>query len=257
LDGSGPGSGVVFDKAGHLFGTTPDGGADSQGVVYELRMRNGIWRELVIHTFTGGLDGGVGSLGSLHVDASGDLFGVTEAGGVHASGTVFEMIPRANGAWEFRTLYAFRGQPDAASPYGGLTADESGDLYGTTYYGGSSGLGTVFELLSDQQGHWSEHVMHDFKGGDDGSNPTSTLGFDPFGDIAGTTSTGGSTSCDCGTVFKIKFGTRRETVIHRFGASGDGAFPYYGLTIDGAGEMFTTTAAGGASNQGVAIELNR
>jgi uncharacterized repeat protein (TIGR03803 family) len=255
-DGSGPGGGVVFDKAGDLYGTTPDGGADSAGTVYELIHRTGGWRERVIHTFTGGADGAVGSLGLLLIDGSGDLFGVTEGGGAHAAGVVFEMLPDPNGAWDFRTLYAFRGQPDAAFPYGGLIADAKGDLFGTTYYGGTSGDGTVFELRAEPGRHWIESVVYDFKGGNDGSNPTDTPAFSPFGEIVGTTSMGGTSTCDCGTVFKIKLTTRQETVIHRFGAPGDGMYPYYDLLLDGSGTMYTTTAAGGNSNSGAAVELD-
>jgi uncharacterized repeat protein (TIGR03803 family) len=254
-DGFGPGSGLVFDAVGNLFGTTPDGGADSQGVVFEVSMRGGHWRERVIHTFTGGADGGVGSLGSLRVDAAGDLFGVTEVGGAHSAGTVYEMMPGQHGGWGFRTLYPFKGQPDAAFPYGGVILDSKGDLFGTTYYGGTTGNGTVFELRAEPDRRWSESVVYDFRGGNDGSNPTSTPAFDPSGDIVGTTSMGGNAICNCGTVFKIESTTRQEHVIHRFGSSGDGAFPYYGLLLDGSGTMYATTALGGDFNQGAAVEL--
>ena len=255
-DGWGAGSAPAFDPRGDLVGTTPDGGAYSQGTVYELTPSRGRWHERVIHAFTGGADGGTGSLGALLVDGSGDLFGVTETGGTHSAGTVFEMLPDAGGAWDFRTLYTFKGQPDAASPYGGLVADAHGDLFGTTYYGGTSGNGAVFELRALSSHRWSESVVYDFKGGLDGANPTGTLHPDPFGDLVGTTTVGGSQACQCGTMFKIKLTTRQETVIHRFGATpGDGAFPYYGPIIDGGGVMYVTTAQGGALGQGAAVEL--
>ncbi|HKU80918.1 MAG TPA: choice-of-anchor tandem repeat GloVer-containing protein, partial [Candidatus Tumulicola sp.] len=72
-DGFGPGGGVVYDAAGNVFGTTPDGGRYNQGVVYELSRAGGRWRERIVHAFTGGKDGAVGSLGLLLVDASGNL----------------------------------------------------------------------------------------------------------------------------------------------------------------------------------------
>ena len=146
LHGFGPGGAVVFDSSGNMYGTTPDGGAYSAGTVYELTPGRKGWRERVIHAFTGGSDGSTGSLGPLLVDASGDLYGVTELGGAHGAGTVFRMSPRGRGGWDFRTLYAFAGSPDAAFPYGGLIAGANGALYGTTYYGGQAGAGAVFNL---------------------------------------------------------------------------------------------------------------
>jgi uncharacterized repeat protein (TIGR03803 family) len=254
-DGYGPGGGVVFDAFGHLYGTTPDGGADSEGTVYELSFSNSAWHERVIHAFTGGSDGAVGSLGSLLVDASGDLFGVTEEGGAHGAGVVFEMSPQAGGAWSYRTLYAFKGEPDAGFPYGGLIAGRDGNLFGTTYYGGAHGAGTVFELHAEPMGNWEEKVLYSFGGGRDGGNPTSTLAFDTLRDLVGTTSNGGST-CGCGVVFSLDPAKQLEMVLHRFGGSGDGEFPYYGVLIDNAGEMFLSTASGGAESQGAAVELS-
>ncbi len=113
----------------------------------------------MIHAFTGGSDGATGSLGPLLVDASGDLYGVTELGGAHGAGTVFRMSPRGRGGWDFRTLYAFAGSPDAAFPYGGLIAGANGALYGTTYYGGQAGAGAVFELRPQRHG-WRERVLY-------------------------------------------------------------------------------------------------
>jgi uncharacterized repeat protein (TIGR03803 family) len=253
-DGWGPGGAVVFDKAGNLFGTTPDGGSHSVGTVYELSRRNGSWHEHVIHAFTGGADGGVGSLGALWVDGSDNIFGVTEIGGTHSAGTVYEMMPDGQGNWDFRTLYQFKGQPDAGSPYGGLIADGSGNLYGTTYYGGVYGAGSVFELHALPKQHWAERVVYSFKGGPDGGSPTSTLVFDSTGRLWGTTSAGGAAGCNCGTVFKVLLTIGQESVVHRFGAIGDGQSPSYGLTSSG-GAYFGTTAAGGGSQQGTVFEL--
>jgi uncharacterized repeat protein (TIGR03803 family) len=254
-DGFGPGGAVIFDTAGNLYGTTPDGGVNSAGTVYELSKRGNQWHERVIHAFTGLADGGVGSLGALHIDAYGDLFGVTEIGGAHSAGTIYEMMPDAGGTWDFRTLYAFRGQPDAGSPYGGLIQDGKGNLFGTTYYGGANGAGSVFELHSLPKRHWSEHVLYSFKGSSDGGLPTSTLLFDSNFDLWGTTSAGGASACNCGTVFKVHRPTGQEIVLHRFGASQDGQSPYYGLTPGSNGKLYGSTAAGGLYLQGTIFEL--
>ncbi|HEY2475993.1 MAG TPA: choice-of-anchor tandem repeat GloVer-containing protein [Candidatus Cybelea sp.] len=253
-DGFGPGGGVAFDRAGNLYGTTPDGGSYSQGVVYELVRSKTQWRENIIHTFTGGSDGGVGSLGLLLIDKAGSVYGVAEEGGAHSAGTVFKLSRVSKKTWKFTTLYAFKGTPDAASPYGGLVADASGDLFGTTYYGGRSRLGAVFELVRRGKNKYTERVLYSFKGGNDGSSSTSTLVFGSSNELYGTTSAGGG-SCDCGTVFKINAKSGKEQVLHAFGTGTDGEFPYYGLARDAGGNFYGTTVAGGTHGQGAVFEF--
>ncbi len=247
-DGFGPGGGVTFDASGNLYGTTPDGGAHSQGIVYEIT-RGG--RERIVHTFTGGKDGGVGSLGLLLLE-SGGLFGVTEEGGAHGAGTVFRLT-RGGKRWVLNTLYAFKGTPDAASPYGGLVADAAGDLFGTTYYGGANGIGAVFQLTGNAKGRYRERVLYSFKGGSDGSSPTSTLAL-AGSHLYGTTSAGGG-SCGCGTIFRVNIASGAESVLHAFGSGADGAYPYYGLTKGAKGVFYGTTVAGGSLGQGAVFEF--
>jgi len=257
-DGFGPGGGVIFDKAGNLYGTTPDGGAHSLGTVYQLSpTHGGQWKEKVIHSFTGGSDGAVGSLGLLLLGGSGELYGIAELGGVHGAGTVFKLVPAAGGKWKLATLYAFKGQPNAGFPYGGLIADASGNLYGTTYYRGKNGVGSVFELVLASNGQYRESLLYSFKATNDGNSPTSTLVFDASGDLYGTASAGGDPGCGCGAVFKLTpgGGRWRESVVHRFKGSPDGAYPSYGLALDGSGRLYGTTAIGGTQNQGVVFKL--
>ena len=169
-DAAGPGGAVVFDRAGNLLGTAPDGGAYAAGAVYELSQTNGHWTERVIHDFTGGADGAIGSLGRLLPDAYGNFYGVTELGGTSGAGTVFKLIPGSGGTWQLNTRYAFQGQPDAAFPYGGLIADSHGNLYGTTYYGGANGAGAVFRVGPGAGiGGWRDAVLYSFQGGADGA----------------------------------------------------------------------------------------
>lgn len=247
-DGFGPGNPIVFDTAGNIYGMTPDGGVHSAGTVYELSLVRGVWQEKVIYAFTGGADGGVGSLGPLLVDAAGDLYGVTEIGGAHSAGTVFKLTHAGMAdAWHFGLLYTFAGKPDLASPYGGLIADTKGNLYGTTYFGGAAGVGGVFELTPKPHGY-SEHVLYAFKGGKDGSLSTTTLVRDTKGNLYGTTS-GGGTTCDCGTVFKVT-PAGKESILHSFGAVPDGEYAYYGLTPGPNGNLFGATVAGGLNGQG-------
>ena len=255
-DGFGPGGGLTIDRKGNLYGTTPDGGAHNSGVLFQLLQRRGNWSERVLHAFNGGSEGGVGSLGRLLIERDGPgrtdaLFGVTEIGGAYGAGTVYELTRRGS-LGTLKTLYAFKGTPDCGSPYGGLIADRHGNLYGTTYYGGSAGLGCVFELNAKQ--HYQEHVLYSFSGGNDGSSPTSTLLLAGTRTLYGTTSMGGG-SCDCGTVYKLNAKTGAENVVHAFGGGRDGAYPYYGLLSDNKGHLLGTTVAGGTSNQGTVFEV--
>ncbi len=256
-DAAGPGGGVVFDRAGNLYGTAADGGAYSAGAIFQLSPNGNQWTETVIHNFTGGDDGAIGSLGLLLLDAAGNFYGVTELGGHYGAGTVYKLT-RAAGTWNLTTLYAFMGQPDAGFPYGGLIADAHGNLYGTTYYGGDDGAGTVFKVDPGPNiGGWRDTVLYSFQGGPDGGSPTSTLVFDAAGNLYGTTSAGGDPGCDCGVAFELSPGNGgwSENVLHTFGTSPDGAYPYYALTPDGMGNFFGTTAAGGTHNVGMVFEL--
>ena len=252
-DGFGPGGAVVFDKKGNVYGTTPDGGSGYVGVVYQVSHHGQKWHEQVIHTFTGGKDGGVGSLGPLLLDSAGDLYGVTEEGGSYSAGTVFK-LSHSGKSWKLTPLYEFKGGTDAGSPYGGLVADASGNLYGTTYYGGANGLGTVFELARKNKHKYRERVLYSFKGGSDGSFSTTTLTFGSSNELYGTTSMGGA-SCDCGTIFEINAKSGKEKVLHAFGSGTDGAYPYYGLAKDASGNFYGSTVVGGAYGQGAVFEF--
>ena len=248
-DGFGPGNPVAVDSNGNLYGDTPDGGKHGLGVVYELSHVGNRWVLTVLHAFSGRNDGATGSLGPLLVDSAGNVFGVTETAGLHQAGNVFEISPGSNNTHTFKVLYQFKGTPDAAFPYGGVIADGSGDLYGTTYFGGATGNGTVYELIPRLTGGYAERVLHSFSGGADGGNPLSTLVFNPAGFLFGTTSAGGG-SCGCGTIFKILH--KNLTTLHQFGSTQtDGQYPLYGLAPDANGNMFTSTVAGGDFGQGV------
>jgi uncharacterized repeat protein (TIGR03803 family) len=258
-DGFGAGGAVVFDQAGNLYGTTPDGGAYQEGVVYQLSPGQQQWNFTVIHPFTGGDDGAVGSLGPLLVDTHGTIYGVTELGGKYGAGVAFSMS-KAGNTWNFTTLYAFQGLPDAGFPYGGVIADARGTLYGTTYFGGVNGLGSVFEIAAGAtvKTPWQESVLYSFQGDTDSSFPTSALVFDAAGNLFGTGSTGGNPSCDCGAIFELtprSGGGWDESVLHAFGGSGDGQSPSYGLTPDGKGNYFGVTPVGGAYGQGTVFQI--
>ena len=263
-DGFGPGGAVVIDTKGRLYGTTPDGGeaggcgGNGCGVVYQLVPTTGDWRLKVIHTFTGGNDGSIGTLGALLLDTAGNVYGIAELGGAHSAGTAFKLAPVAGG-WKFTLLDGFRGTPHAGFPYGGLIFDPTGHLYGTTYFGGANGLGSVFKLTLGTTGKWSESVLHSFAAGTDGNSPTSTLIFDAHGNLYGTTSAGGDANGD-GTIFKLTPVSSgwKEIVVHQFHNPThlqDGANPNYGMTLDNARNLYGTTPVGGVHGQGAIFEF--
>lgn len=185
-DGYFPYSGVIFDKAGNLYGTTREGGLYGSGVVYELSPLGSGWTENVIYTFTGGGDG-ANPAGGLIFDQAGNLYGTTSQGGSGGGGTAFELSP-SNGAWSFNTLFSFPGE---TGPFGNLIMDAAGSLYGTTVRGGAIRQGSVFKLTSSS-GSWTYTSLHDFTGGSDGAQPYCSVIFDPDGNLYGTTWYGGT-----------------------------------------------------------------
>lgn len=208
----------------------------------------------VLYSFAGDSDG-ADPLGGLSMDSSGDLYGTTQDGGTAGSGTVFELSPTAGGGYAESVLHSFTGSPisvgnaDGASPRAGLIADGAGDLYGTTYNGGPSGFGDVFELSPAAGGGYAESILYSFSGGSDGGLSSGVLVRDSAGDLYGTTTTGGGFVGD-GTVFKLIPGNGgyTELTLHVFtGNDGgsDGASPQAGLILDSAGNLYGTTSVGG------------
>jgi uncharacterized repeat protein (TIGR03803 family) len=143
--GQGPAGTLVSDAAGNLYGTTNGGGSSSCGcgVVFKLAPNpDGTWTEHVLHTFTGGIDGGNPMFAGVILDAAGNLYGTTYSGGSSDVGVVFKLAPNPDGTWTEHVLHAFLGY--GAFPVAGLLRGASGNLYGTAYGGTSHGL--VFEI---------------------------------------------------------------------------------------------------------------
>jgi uncharacterized repeat protein (TIGR03803 family) len=216
-DGSSPVSGLIFDAAGNLYGTTRSGGGHTQGgTVFELMPKvGGGWTRKVLHAFRG-LDGS-GPVASLVLNG-GNLYGTTEAGGAGTGcglgdgcGTVFELAPAAGGNWTETVLHSFADNgTDGYEPLAGLVSDGAGNLYGTTFRGGAGvgscgGCGTVFELSPKLGGGWTETLLHGFQSSaTDGYWPASSLIRDAAGNLFGTSVNGGvNTDQVCGTVFEI------------------------------------------------------
>ncbi|MGO9305449.1 MAG: choice-of-anchor tandem repeat GloVer-containing protein [Candidatus Korobacteraceae bacterium] len=186
-DGDASRSGVVFDNAGNLYGTTTLGGLYGDGVIFRLTPTESGWRETVLHNFQDSTDGS-GPNGAVVMDAAGNLYGVTFSGGPNKGGTVWELSP-SNGSWTFRVPYALTGSGEDG-PNGGLFMDAAGNLYGATLLEGAYHKGNVFKL-SPSNGAWVYTSLYDFTGGSDGSWPNSRVTMDANGNLFGSTELGG------------------------------------------------------------------
>jgi uncharacterized repeat protein (TIGR03803 family) len=279
-DGNMPIGGVIFDTSGNLYGTTSGGGASGNGVVFELTPNSdGTWTESVLYSFKAGKDGSYPDHGSLIFDAAGNLYGETTGGGKgrcgwtisYRCGSVFELSPNSDGTWKETVLYRFAGGRDGGKPESTLTFDQSGVLYGTTLFGGGgscggnggSGCGTVFQLVPNSKGGWTEHVLHRF-GAQGGTNPWGGLVFDATGNLYGTAVTRGAGFCQawwgkgCGTVYKLvpnSKGGWTEQVLHRFSGS-TGGNPYGMLVFDGNGNIYGVASGEGTrGSSGLVYEI--
>jgi uncharacterized repeat protein (TIGR03803 family) len=240
-DGAGPQGGLLIDSAGNLYGTTGYGGAGNCVLL----------------------------------------------GGTVGCGTVFELSPpqQKGGAWTETVLYSFLGDKDGYVPHDDLAFDKRGNIYGATLFGGGYGncnefygfCGTIFKLVKPKTkgGAWTEQVLHSFRGADanslagDGANPNGGLIFDSKGAIYGTTNAGGSSievcgttaPLGCGTVFRLvqpkkEGGAWTEDTLHVFvGYPTDGTRSTAGMVFDNNGNLYGTTAGGGAHQCGVLFEL--
>jgi uncharacterized repeat protein (TIGR03803 family) len=198
-------------------------------------------KETLLHSFPDGRGDGVRPHGELAMDAQGNLYGTTAAGGDgrFSFGTVFKIDSGGNET----VLHDFcpaQGCVDGAFPYGGLVIDAQGNLYGTAFAGGATNNGTVFKV--DTAGN--QTVLYNFcpsPGCAGGANPRAALVIDAQGNLYGTTFFGGAKNS--GAVFKLdKAGN--ETVLYSFtGIKGD-ALPFAGLVRDAQGNLYGTTTGG-------------
>jgi uncharacterized repeat protein (TIGR03803 family) len=212
----------------------------------------------VIYSFAGGTDGEYTDT-ELVMDSAGNLYGTSVQGGIYGGGTVFELAPSGTG-WTHTVLYNFTGGADGGEPYKGVTLDAHGNLYGTAVTGGGGscegGCGVVYKL-THSEGIWTQSVIYEFTGGNDGSGPGSPVAFDKHGNLYGMTPTGGADGF--GVVYELKpagNGTRTLNVIHTFTGGTDGLGGSASrLLIDAAGNVYGVSTVGGANGVGNVFEL--
>jgi uncharacterized repeat protein (TIGR03803 family) len=182
---------------------------------------------------------------------NGSAYGTTTTGGAHSLGTVFNLTTTGT----LKVLENFTGSHGGSDPSGGVVLDQASNIYGTTYLGGSSNLGTVFKLNSKG----TETLLHSFDGFKDGGNPTGQVVLNSAGVVYGTTTIGGNPACTgsngkgCGVVYELTL-AGVLTTLHAF-AGADGAYPYGGLIQDSSGNLYGTTSAGGAYGYGTVFMI--
>jgi uncharacterized repeat protein (TIGR03803 family) len=259
-DGGIPAGGLVFDSKGNLYGTTNGGGTGQGcgdqgtgcGTVFELIPNNGKWTEKVLYNFcpvNGVCPDGYSPSGSLILDRDGNLYGTTTSGGtVSGGGTVFELTHK-NGKWTEKVLYSFGYSPDGSDPEAGLVFDKYGNLYGTTFFGGTKDSGTVFELMCGN-GKWTEKILYNFAGYKNSGNPRFPVILDKAGNLYGTIVEGGAYGD--GLVFELVLDKGRWTQkwLHSFNHDGKDGIGPGPVIVDNVGNLYGTTANGGANTSG-------
>jgi len=243
-DGAHPYAGVILDTAGNLYGTTNAGGAFNYGTVFKL---DAAGNETVLYSFTGSLDGAYPYAGVVR-DSAGNLYGTTNAGGAFSHGTVYKV----DASHRETVLHSFNGGTDGAYPSAGLTLDAAGNLYGTANEGGGAGdEGTIFEITSAG----SFTVLHTLTGNAGGANPATGMILNSAGKLYGTTTEGGDGDDD-GIAFELDPATSTFTVLHTFTSGSGGTYPYTGLILDSAGNLYGATVSGGTGmGRGLAYKI--
>jgi uncharacterized repeat protein (TIGR03803 family) len=241
-------SDLIFDPEGNLYGTTATGSLPFQfGAVFELKPSTRGWQASLVHGF-GNSELAVGPYGGVVMDQFGNLYGI-------GGDVAFELSPE-DGHWKETILHVFCSGSDACGIPDHPILDAEGNLYGTSESGGTntkcgSGCGTVFELQHLPDGSWKEIILHSFASftGDGVGPGVGALIIDKAGNLYGTTDVGGTLGG--GTAFKLTRGAHgqwAETILHNFALDGTGDHVSAGVVMDGAGNLYGTTIAGGDAN---------
>ncbi len=258
VDGGNPRAGLTIDQNNNLYGTGFIGAQG--GVVFKMLHASGGWLLSPLYEFPNVSIGEAPD--SVLLRSDGVLYGTTYHGGSGDNGTVFRLTPPNRTCatsfcdWSATALYRFAGSPDGSVPMGGVVFDQAGNLYGSTQYGGlgQHNPGTIYQLTPSTRGSWTETQLYSFTGGADGSYIDGVImGAD--GNLYGTALYGGVGNQ--GTVFELAHSGSgwNFQVLHTFQGGADGANPTGGLIFDQAGNVYGSTAAGGAIGGGTVFEM--
>jgi len=272
-DYGGAGPGLLIDDLGNLYGEMGPG-QDNAGAIGELSPGSDGWTYTQLYSFCSGNscpDGEI-PLTPPTWDGKGNMFGTTTWGGIYKGfclayqgndgcGVVYEMTPNGDGTWTYHVLHRFASSKnDGQNPYSGLVLDKAGNFYGGTWGGGAYSQGTVFRLAYTG-GQWKETILYDFPDCNRGCGVDGTLAMDKAGNLYGTAAGGPPSGCyglTCGVVFKLspqKNGKWKYSVVYEFTEEGGGSAPFYGVILDGKGNLFGVTSQFGKYGFGTAFEI--
>ncbi len=262
-DGADPSVGVTL-RGNTLYGTTAQGGiggVNGPGTVYQLTRGGSGWAYALIFEFPADGSGGTGPAARVAFGPDGHLYGTAQFGGSFGKGVVFTLTPPLSICrtlacfWKEKLIHEFQGAPDGDEPTGDLTWDPAGNIYGTTYLGGSGGNSTDGAVYELQPGNpWTEQVIHSF-GRFNGIDPLSGVLY-INGNLYGTSSDGGLSHQ--GEVFELELmgGVWTESHLHDFGSPSNGTNSVAGLVVDASGNFYGATTDGGSGGGGVVYEIS-
>ena len=259
-DGGTPTAGMIFDRAGNLYGTTQFGG-EAYGNVFKFSRNDGSWLLNPLYGFTDESDGAYPSYGGLTFGPDGLLYGASSFGGDNQRGTVFTLQPQVRACrtalcpWSIKVIHTFGNGNDGGNPDGKVVFDAASTLYGTTSAGGLYQYGSVFKM-SRSGGAWTYNVIFNFNAST-GETPMSGVVIDSAGNLYGTTSSGGDDGQ--GVVYELSPSGSGyvEKVLYSFTNGNDGGLPFGGLVFDQAGNLYGSTEIGGAGGGGTLFELSQ
>jgi uncharacterized repeat protein (TIGR03803 family) len=240
-DGAHPDAGLIQASDGNLYGTAEDGGTNGDGTVFRMTTK-GVLTPL--YSFTGGHDGG-DPRGGLVQATDGNLYGTTADGGTNFDGTIFRIT--TNGA--LTSLHSFIGSHDGDFPEATLVQAVDGNLYGTTYEGGTNGYGAIFRITTT---NGLLTPLYSFTNGSDGAYPVAGLVQANDGNLYGTTEDGGTNGY--GTIFRITT-NNIFTPLYSFTDGNDGGNPEGTLVQTSDGNLYGTDYEGGTKGYGVIFRI--
>jgi uncharacterized repeat protein (TIGR03803 family) len=229
---------LAFDAAGNIYGTTFGGGQGGGGTVFKLTPSGESWTESVLYSFSQAGSDGYLLYAGVVLDGAGNIYGATLGGGINNQGVVFQLT-HPGSSWMETVLHLFGGTNDGSGPYGALIVDQKGNLYGTTFKGGSTGAGTVYELQPSGNS-WTYSILADLPAFANGGGPTGALAMDAAGNVYATTYADGFVGA--GNLFELtpSGGSWTYTDLHDFNGQ-DGYHPYGGVVVDAHGNIYGTT----------------